>query len=78
MSNFRFDYNDIHKQGTIADLSDEQIQELLNLNKNTSLLIPSRQGSVLSALEIYRPPKCWVKWSPDSDIKLVFCKIRNF
>ena len=24
MSNFRFDYNDIHKQGTIADLSDEK------------------------------------------------------
>ena len=27
MSNFRFDYNDIHKQVAIADLSDEQIQE---------------------------------------------------
>lgn len=28
MSNFRFDYNDIHKQVAIADLTDEQIQEL--------------------------------------------------
>ena len=31
MSNFRFDYNDIHKQVAIADLSDEQIQELFTL-----------------------------------------------
>ena len=30
MSNFRFDYNDIHKQVAIADLSDEQIQELVS------------------------------------------------
>ena len=31
MSNFRFDYNDIHKQVAIADLSAEQIQGLFNL-----------------------------------------------
>lgn len=31
MSNFRFNYNDIHKQVAIADLSDEQIQELFTL-----------------------------------------------
>ena len=31
MSNFRFDYNDIHKQIAIADLTDEQIQELFTL-----------------------------------------------
>lgn len=31
MSNFRFDYNDIHKQVAIADLTDEQIQELFTL-----------------------------------------------
>lgn len=31
MSNFRFNYNDIHKQVAIADLTDEQIQELFTL-----------------------------------------------
>ena len=31
MSNFHFDYNDIHKQVAIADLTDEQIQELFTL-----------------------------------------------
>ena len=31
MSNFRFNYNDIHKQVAIADLTDEQIQELFHL-----------------------------------------------
>ena len=31
MSNFHFDYNDIHKQVAIADLTDEQIQELFSL-----------------------------------------------
>ena len=31
MSNFHFDYNDIHKQVATADLTDEQIQELFTL-----------------------------------------------
>ena len=66
MSNFHFDYNDIHKQVAIADLTDEQIQELFTLLQTKRSAKPQLTkeekafSNVAESIEVMPMKRIWI------------------
>ena len=70
MSNFRFDYNDIHKQVAIADLSDEQIQELFTLLQTKRSAKPQLTREEKAFFQCCREHRSYVN---NKDVDTVVC-----
>ena len=70
MSNFRFDYNDIHKQVAIADLSDEQIQELFTLLQTKRSAKPQLTREEKAFFQCCREHRSYAN---DKDLDTVVC-----